>query len=203
MVMIRPARFAISVALAGSVFSGGELQGVERPYDFRTRLEVVHEPGLRDVDVKPNADEFVFADGVVVRVPPDADEVMVSAAKDFCDYLDVSMGVSARFARGDGRCRCMPSCGMRASIVDVAVDRSLLARAYRIETGDDVMVVAADSRAAAQALYHLEDLMNLLWPIETTVNRYNRISIDNDTTAVKPRWLAVGDSYYQGIKYIE
>ena len=161
MVMIRPARFAISVALAGSVFSGGDLQGVERPYDFRTRLEVVHEPGLRDVGVKPNADEFVFADGVVVRVPPDADEVMVSAAKDFCDYLDVSMGVSARFARGDGRCRCMPSCGMRASIVDVAVDRSLLARAYRIETGDDVMVVAADSRAAAQALYHLEDLMNL------------------------------------------
>ena len=47
----------------------------------------------------------------------------------------------------------------------------------------------------------LEDLMNLLWPIETTVNRYNRISIDTDTTAVKPRWLAVGDSYYQGFLY--
>lgn len=47
----------------------------------------------------------------------------------------------------------------------------------------------------------LEDLMNLLWPIETGMNRYNRISIDNDTTAVKPKWLAVGDSYYQGFLY--
>ncbi|MBR6437898.1 MAG: hypothetical protein IKS65_01780 [Bacteroidales bacterium] len=47
----------------------------------------------------------------------------------------------------------------------------------------------------------LEDLMNLLWPIETGMKRYNRISIDNDTTAVKPKWLTVGDSYYQGFLY--
>ena len=121
----------------------------EAPYDFRKRLEVVHEAGRRDPAAKPAADEFVFADGAVVAVPKAADEVMAVAAKDFCDYLDVSMGVSARFARGGN------------GTVTVAFDGALPARAYRIETGDGVKVTAADARAAAQALYHLEDLMNL------------------------------------------
>lgn len=47
----------------------------------------------------------------------------------------------------------------------------------------------------------LEDVMNLLWPIETGMNRYNKIIFDNDTTAMKPKWLAVGDSYYKGFMY--
>ena len=121
----------------------------EAPYDFRKRLEVVHEAGRRDTSAKPAADEFVLADGAVVSVPADADEVMALAAKDFCDYLDVSMGVSARFARGG------------EGTVAIAVDGRMAARSYRIETGGGVKVTAADSRAAAQALYHLEDLMNL------------------------------------------
>ena len=139
----------------------------EAPYDFRKRLEVVHEAGRRDPAAKPEADEFVFADGAVVAVPKDADEVMALAAKDFCDYLDVSMGVSARFARG-GRplCRCAapPLTQGRslceASGIEISIDGSLPARAYRIETGGGVKVSAADSRAAAQALYHLDDLMH-------------------------------------------
>ena len=73
---------------------------VERPYDFRKRLGVVHEKGLRFAGAKPAANEFVFSDGVVVSVPREADDVLANAAKDFCDYLDVSMNVSARFARG-------------------------------------------------------------------------------------------------------
>ena len=139
--------FAIAIggALAGSA--------AERPYDFRKRLEVVHEPGRRDAAARPTPTDFVFADGAVVAVPADADEVLVGAAKDFCDYLDVSMGVSARFARG----RAAGSGG-----VTVAPDASLAPRAYRVETAKGgIRIAAADSRAAAQALYHLEDLMNL------------------------------------------
>ena len=129
----------------------------EAPYDFRKRLEIVHEAGRRDPAAKPTADEFVFADGAVVAVPKEADEVLALAAKDFCDYLDVSMGVSARFARGGtGRDASLPS-----GSVAIALDGKMPARAYRIETGDGVKVTAADARAAAQALYHLEDLMNL------------------------------------------
>ena len=122
---------------------------VEAPYDFRKRLEIVHEAGRRNSAVKPTADEFVFADGAVVSVPKDADELLALAAKDFCDYLDVSMGVSARFVRG---CK---------GTVSIALDHDMVSRAYRIETGNGVKVTAVDSRAAAQALYHLEDLMSL------------------------------------------
>ena len=121
----------------------------ERPYDFRKRLETVHERDRRDPDAKPAEGEFVIADGSVVAVPADADDVLVGAGKDFCDYLDVSMRVSARFARGG------------SGTVAIALDCALPARSYRIEIGKGVKVTAADSRAAAQALYHLEDLMNL------------------------------------------
>lgn len=131
----------LSVAVAVSAFA-------EKPYDFRKQLEVVHDRGRRDLELKPAAEEFVFRDGMVIAVPDNADEVLAVAGKDFCDYLDVSMGVSARFARG-GKGEVTISIG------------DLPSRAYRVEVGDVVKITAADSRAAAQALYHLEDLMNL------------------------------------------
>lgn len=124
------------------------LSFAEKPYDFRKRLEVAHEPNRCDPALKPTADEIAFRDGAVIAVPADADETLAVAGKDFCDYLDVSMGVSARFARG----------GEGDVTVRIA---DLPARAYRVEIGEAVRITAADSRAAAQALYHLEDLMNL------------------------------------------
>ena len=47
----------------------------------------------------------------------------------------------------------------------------------------------------------LEDIMNLMWPIGSGKNHYNRIIVDNDTTAVKPKWFSVGDSYYKEFTY--
>ncbi|MBQ6329917.1 MAG: hypothetical protein IJI35_12945 [Kiritimatiellae bacterium] len=140
---------ATSFCAVGAVFGMCFSATAESPYDFRKRLEVVHESDRRDPAAKPAADELVFADGLVVSVPRDADDVLALAAKDFCDYLDVSMGVSARFARGG------------EGTVTIMLDSKMAARAYSIETGGGVKVRAVDSRAAAQALYHLEDLMNL------------------------------------------
>lgn len=134
-----------TMALAAFAVAGAV---AEKPYDFRKRLEVVHEADRRDLELKPAAEEFVFRDGMVIAVPDNADEVLAVAGKDFCDYLDVSMGISARFARGG------------KGEVTISID-DLPSRAYRVEVGDVVKITAADSRAAAQALYHLEDLMNL------------------------------------------
>lgn len=47
----------------------------------------------------------------------------------------------------------------------------------------------------------LEELMNLQWPIETDENYYVDVAIDDDTTATRPRWLVVGDSYYWEWQY--
>ena len=121
----------------------------ELPYAFRERLATVHEPNRRDLSLKPSSNEFAFRDGAVIAVPVDADEVLTLAAKDFCDYLDVSMGVSVRFARGKEG--------------DVSIRFGALPpRLARFTTSTKgVEIIASDSRAAAQALYHLEDVMNL------------------------------------------
>lgn len=47
----------------------------------------------------------------------------------------------------------------------------------------------------------LEEVMNLIWPIESGKNLYTHFKIDGDTTAIKPKWLSVGDSYFWGFQY--
>ncbi len=135
----------------------------EKPYDFRKRLDVVHESGRRDPAAKPTADEFAVKDGFVIALPPDATDLMRFAARDFEEYLDVSMGVSARIERIKGMAlgaEGVLSAGRSADYAEA--DRvALEPRGYRIVVGDaGVMVQATDERAFAQALYHLEDLMN-------------------------------------------
>ena len=116
---------------------------------FKAELETVHRPGVRDAALKPAADEFVFADGV--RIAACAEDARVRrGAADFADYLVTSMGVRASVA-DDGR-----------GAVTVALDGSLAPRSCEIAvTEAGVAVKAADGRAAMQALFHLEDLMNL------------------------------------------
>ena len=119
--------------------------------EFRAELERVHERGLRDLSRKPKADEFEIADGARVAIPSNSGEVLANAARDFAEYLFVSMGVGVAVSEKQGE-----------SAVTVALDASLGERAYRIDTGDKaVRITAFDERAAAQALYHLEDLMSL------------------------------------------
>lgn len=47
----------------------------------------------------------------------------------------------------------------------------------------------------------LESLLNLMYPIETSTYTYTTVTVDDDSTAVKPRWLVVGDSYYWEFQY--
>lgn len=122
----------------------------ERPYAFRARLETVHHADRRDSAAQAKAEEFAFADGAVIAVPSDASDFVVRVARDFEDYLLVSMRVSARVARGG------------AGAVVATVDPSLPARQYRVDVGaSGVRLAGADERALAQAFYHLEDRMNL------------------------------------------
>jgi hypothetical protein len=47
----------------------------------------------------------------------------------------------------------------------------------------------------------LEEVMNLFWPIESGMNYYVDVGLVEDTTADKPKWLTVGDSYYWEWQY--
>ena len=128
-------------------------EGEEAPYAFVARAESPHCPGRRDPAARPRSGEFAFADGAEIRVPADAGRVARLAAEDFADYLKVSMGVSASVASGPGS---------RLGGVSIVIVPSMKARSSRISVGDEGVVIrASDERAAAQALYHLEDAMNL------------------------------------------
>lgn len=140
----------IIVAFAFTVFAFASIAGAEQPYAFRAELETVHERGIRDRSIVRAADEFAFTDGAVVSVPSGCD-LLFRAAQDFADYLAISQDVSVRVASDEGD-----------AALTLRLEGSLDVRSYEVKvTEKEVDVVAADERAAAQALYHLEDLMSL------------------------------------------
>ena len=121
----------------------------ETPYSFRQRLTTVHRHDRRDFSRKAKPDDFEFLNGVRIGIAADAPDLVRLAVDDFCDYLCVSMSVNAS-----------PSVSSDAQ-VRISIDPSLK-RGYSIVTGKDGMFIsAADAKMAAQALYHLEDVMNM------------------------------------------
>ncbi|NMB25202.1 MAG: hypothetical protein GX986_06685, partial [Firmicutes bacterium] len=67
---------------------------MERNYEFRKRLEVVHRPNLRQANTAIEQDEFVIEDGWTILIGTEAQPLVVSVAKDLQDYLFTSMNVS-------------------------------------------------------------------------------------------------------------
>ena len=65
----------------------------EKELAFRSRLETVHEPGLRDAALTANPDEFVFRDGSEISFAGEPSPYMRRAIADFADFMDVSMGL--------------------------------------------------------------------------------------------------------------
>ena len=128
----------------------------EAPYSFRDRLVTVHRTDRRDFSLKASAEEFAFANGSQIAVADDAPELVRRAAEDFREYLVLSMGVNAsvRNVSAPPKPGLVPSVEIRLAPAEK--------RGYSVETGPDgVKIAAADDKMAAQAFYHLEDLMNL------------------------------------------
>ena len=124
----------------------------EKHYEFRKRMLEIHKRNLRNTEINCAPDEFEFSNGCRIVIPEDADIVTETAAKDFADYLFVSMNVSAQVARGNA----LPG------DVSLKTDSTAFSqRGYRIEVSDKVAVSAYDGWSASQALYYLEDLMTV------------------------------------------
>jgi len=135
----------------------------EEPYEFRRRLETVHQADRRDKTARCAADEIALADGLEIALTPNASELVRRAAADFVDYLSVSMNVDA----------CVTHRGLKIGAENVLsaglasdyaeADRpKLKPHGYTVSVGPGTLALAGvDERAVAQAFYHLEDLMNL------------------------------------------
>ena len=132
----------------------------ERNYEFRKRLLTLHKEGIRDKNRIPLDNEFIITDGCIVQLPEEAGDVMLSAAKDFVDYLFTSMEVSVMLKRG----------GVVAKAGQIVVhipepSENLLGEAngymgYRIVIDKNIHIYSHDERGTAQAFYRLEELMS-------------------------------------------
>jgi len=134
----------------------------EKNYDFRERLLEVHKKNLRDANVKLQENELEIKDGFTIFVSETAGECMITAVKDFADFLFTSMNVSAMIKVGeyDGRDNAMVVALSSETGADLGSAAAY--RGYRIDTERDaVFVHGFDERGADQALYYLEDKMSI------------------------------------------
>jgi hypothetical protein len=152
----------------------------ERNYDFRRRLDLVHVPRRRDLNIEPQESEVAIEDGWSIIISNGASPLVLNVAKDLQDYLLVSMNVSTLILPIED---VSSSLGSKRSIIlgtkdelpgmgkDLSVPRS-----YRIICDQEwVMVCGNDERGVGQGSYYLETLMNLkeapILPIMDTVRK--------------------------------
>ncbi len=128
----------------------------QNAYDFKKELLQLHKKDRRDWSILPREDEFRIRDEIRL-VLLDESDVIMTAAKDFMDYLFTSMGVSTMLTK-------VQKSGFLS--IEISLNQNLgefsAYMGYRItieKTG--CRIEGYDERGVAQALYYLEDLMNL------------------------------------------
>lgn len=129
----------------------------EKRYQFKEELLEVHKKDRRDFSVVPEDDEFVISDGILIVVPEDASDVIMTATRDFESYLFVSMNISSMITRtSKSNTRAIVMC-LSDNLGDAQGYMG-----YRITTTESgILLEGADERGIAQGLYHLEDVMNI------------------------------------------
>jgi len=130
----------------------------EKNYDFRKRMLEVHERDIRNTSLKALANEFEIKNGFTIVLQEDSDDVVLTAAKDFVDYLFTSMGVSAMLRYGNKEEASNGLVILTPNSIDLGEAAGY--RGYRIDTNENTITICGyDSRGVAQALYYLEDVM--------------------------------------------
>ena len=140
----------------------------ERNYDFKRELLNVHKRGVRREDLLPENNEFAFTDGVTIYVEDHENRVIMTAARDFEDYLFTSMNVSARIVKTTHDATVRVTLGNDLGEADGYMG-------YRVTVArDGVKIEGHDERGVAQAFYYLEDLMNVRKAPFLTVGKVER-----------------------------
>lgn len=123
----------------------------ELNYDFKKRLNTVHKKGLRTE--KPLGNDQIEVTAAWTVVAPADDPFLQDVGRDLQDYFATSMGVSVGY-----------SLSPRARYtISYATDPDLKGEgAYCVEVKKTkIRLIGKTARAAAQASYLLEDLMNV------------------------------------------
>ncbi len=132
----------------------------ENNYDFRKRMSEVHEKNIRNKNLVLSDDEFAIKDGAKIVLPETAGEVLMTAAKDFADYLFVSQNVSVKIEKGLENAKSGDV--FIATAKDTGDDLGEYA-SYKgqITTVSDMLkIIGHDERGAQSGVYFAEDMMS-------------------------------------------
>ena len=122
----------------------------ENKYQFRERLSIVHPLRFQNSFNNFPKNTFALEDGAVILLKENAGEVILTAARDFCEFLFDTMNISARIAR-----KGKPT-------IKITVNSAYgKYRSFKVSVSESgIDITAHDERGAAQALFFLEDEMS-------------------------------------------
>ena len=124
-------------------------------YDFKSELLVIHQPDIRDQTAEKNTDDFEFFDGLKIFVKENKNQVIMTAVRDFEDYLFTSQNVSVMIVKYETDADVVVALGSNLGDADGYMG-------YKITTTENgITLLGYDERGIAQGLYYLEDLMNI------------------------------------------
>ncbi len=124
----------------------------EKNYEFKKRLLTVHKENIRDDRAKLSDGEAELKNGVKIILPENAGRVIYTAAKDFEEYLFVSMRTEAMICRSSAE-------EYHENAVFLCIDEKTETD-YKIKISDTIKISARDERGLARGLYCLEDKMS-------------------------------------------
>ena len=129
----------------------------QKQYDFKKELLQVHKKDIRDYSKKIESDEVELKNGICIVIPKEESDIIFNAAKDFQDYLLVSMGISAMIAK-EGNISSQQIVLSLSS--DIGEANGYMGHSICVSE-NSISVEGYDECGVAQGLYLLEDLMNI------------------------------------------
>jgi len=121
----------------------------EKNYDFRLRHWQYHKPGRRDPRRKAGKNEVMMTEDWSIGYASESDCLTVTAADDFRDYLEKSMGISLRIVHEDG-----PRVLWLEAVPKIK-------KGFALDAGKEHIRISAAEKMILRAAIHLEDMMNL------------------------------------------
>jgi hypothetical protein len=140
---------------------------LEKNYEFRKKMAVIHQPNRRDPQKQAGKSEIEIGEDWNIVINRSSSEYLINLAKDLQDYLFTSMQVSVLLRRVENPSAAVQ---MNRRIIVLATKEELPhdgenlmeTRSYRLKVSDEQVIVCGfDERGTGQGSYYLEDLMNL------------------------------------------
>ncbi len=127
---------------------------IEKNYDFKKRMRVIHLPERRDFSLQPGENEILLNEDWCLVLDPDLSSGGIKAAADFQDYLGVSMLLplarhNVTTAPPRFRLDFSPISGLSKGSFQLRVQR------------EAIFLQASDSAGFWNGVVYLEDSMNL------------------------------------------